>query len=310
MFNPKQKLEYLEYCEHDKKVEALFKYVEKFEEKAQRDICQMHTDEVLDILVTMSKSTATSERSRLIKYFEWCRANKYCKVNWLDKKLCPREKFVAALEAVEDKYYISQDKYQEYVSKLSASYDGKYDLPIFMCMYEGIQDYVNFAHLTTDDIDVENRTLNLFNSGEIKITSKLSDALMEASKIDFLNNKAQKSSLNYTFKKNSIWKSSKDIDETGQVTKFRRRFVKIKEILEDDKLSISNISSSGIFNYIVSRTKEDGIDIMEDISQSELSKNQLNLKYQKYFMEKRLALNFWEFKYRFQDYFRYVNEIK
>lgn len=310
MFNASQKEEYLEYCGQDKKVEALFKYVEKFEKEKEKDICLMDTDEVLEVLVTMSKSTATSERSRLIRYFEWCRANKYCKINWLDKKWCPRDKFVAALEAVEDKYYISPEKYRDYMCTLRASTDGNYDLPIFMCMYEGVQDYINFAYLTTDDIDREKGTLRLYNCGEIVISDELVDALFEAGKIDVLNNKAQKSRLNYEFKKNAVWKSSKDIGEAGQVTKFRRRFGKIKEIIGDEKLSISNISSSGIFNYIVSRTKADGIDILDDVAGSGLSKNQLNLKYQKYFMEKKLALNFWEFKYRFQDYFQFAEEVK
>lgn len=313
MFNEKQKNEYLEYCGNDIKVAALFKYIEKHEAAAGMDICKMHTDEILAILKTMSKATAKSERSRLIKYIEWCRANKYCKVNWLDKKFCPRDKFDAVLQDIEDKYYISPQKYREYVNKLKLSphsYDPDYDLPIFMGMYEGIKDYINFAYLTTDDIDAKDKTLKLYNCGKIIISDELIEALMCASEIDTLNNKAQKSSLNCSFQKHSIWRSSKDIDESGQVTKFRRRFGKIKEALDDEKLTISNISSSGIFNYIIARTKADGINILDDISESELNKNQLNLKYQKYFLEKQLALNFWEFKYRFQDYFQFAKEVK
>lgn len=309
MYNAEQKERYLAYCGQDKRVRSLFQHVEKYEEKENKDICLFHTDEVLDILVTMSKSTAASERSRLIRYFEWCRASQYCKVNWLDKRLCPRDKFMAAMEAVEDKYYLSHDKYLEYVEVLRSSADGVYDLPIFMCMYEGVQDYVNFAYLTTEDVDRKKRRLCLHNSGEIVISAELADALLQAGKVEVLNNTAQKSRLTFEFRKNAVWKSSKDIGEAGQITKFRRRFGKIKQLLGDERLSISNISSSGIFYYIVSRTKEDGIDISEDLQNSRLNKNQLNLKYQKYFLEKKLALNFWEFKYRFQDYFRYIQNL-
>ncbi|MBD5137156.1 MAG: hypothetical protein HDT39_14580 [Lachnospiraceae bacterium] len=307
MFNPNQKEKYLEYCGGDEKVSALFKYTERYEEQLNKDICKMQTDELLNILSGMAKSTAVSERSRMTKYIEWCRANGFCKVNWLDKKLCPREKFLAVLDAAEDKYYISPEKYQEYVNILKAkSNDVDYDLPIFMAIYEGVTDYIDLAYLTIDDIDFKKSALNLHTSGEIKVSDELLKYLIVASHTDYLNNKSQKSSLNYSFQKNSIWKNSKDIDERGQVQKYRRRMMKIKEVLEDGKISISNLSNSGIFNYIIARTKEDGINILEDISGSELNRNQLNLKYQKYFMEKKLALNFWEFKYRFQEYFRHI----
>lgn len=310
MFNEEQKKRYVGYCGNDSKVISLFQYIEKFEKAADKDVCQMHTEEILDILRSMSKTTAVSERSRLIKYIEWCRANGFCKVNWLDKKMCPREKFIAVLDAAEDKYYISPQKYAEYLEQLKKSpksYDALYDLPIFMAMYEGVREYINLAYLTTDDINLKAGTLRLYDSGEIRVSKELLHALLEASKIDYLNNKAQRSALRYSFQKNSIWKSSKEIDENGQVTKFRRRFMKIKEALEDDKLTISNISNSGIFNYIVKRTGEDGLNLLADASNTELNKNQLNLKYQKYFLEKQLALNFWEFRYRFQDYFKFLN---
>lgn len=307
MYNPEQKEKYLEFCEHDRKVSALFKYTEAYERNISRDLCEMHTEDLLDILSGMKKSTAVSERSRLMKYIEWCRANGFCKINWLDKKYCPRDKFMAVLDAAEDKYYISPQKYQEYKNLIkSKSYDADYDLPIFMAIYEGVTDYMDLVYLTTDDLDFKNGTLNLYTCGEIKVSDELLKCLMVASRIEVLNNKAQKSALHYQFRPASIWSNSKEIDEHGQVQKYRRRMMKIKEVLGDEKISISNLSNSGIFNYIIERTKEDGINILEDISESELNRNQLNMKYQKYFMEKKLALNVWEFKYRFQDYFKNV----
>ena len=307
MFHPEQKERYLEFCDYDKKAAALFKYTEPFETEQDRDLCQMHTEELLHILSGMSKSTAVSERSRLIKYIEWCRANGYCKINWLDKKYCPRDKFAAVLDAAEDKYYISPQRYREYVKLIKAkACDPDYDLPIFMAFYEGVTDYMDLVYLTMKDLDFQKETLHLHTCGEIKVTEELLNALWEAAKIDILNNKSQKSALHYRFLPASIWGSSKDIDEQGQIQKYRRRMMKLKETLQDEKLSISNLSNSGIFNYIIQRTREDGIQIQEDLRNSELSRNQLNLKYQKYFMEKKLALNFWEFKYRFQDYFKYL----
>lgn len=307
MFHPEQKERYLEFCDSDKKVAALFRHTEKFEQEMNRDLCEMHTEELLNMLSGMSKSTAVSERSRLLKYIEWCRANGYCKINWLDKKYCPRDKFAAVLDAAEDKYYISPQKYQEYVNRIrTKAYDPDYDLPIFMALYEGVTDYMDLVYLTTEDIDVRNGTLHLHTCGDIKVTDELLKELLAASRIDTLNNKSQRSSLNYRFLPTSVWSSSKDIDEHGQVQKYRRRMMKLKETLQDARISISNLSNSGIFNYIIRRTEEDGIHILEDLSNSELNRNQLNMKYQRYFMEKKLALNFWEFKYRFQDYFKYL----
>lgn len=312
MYNPGQKKKYMEYCNEDAKVLSLFKYTEQFEEQWKKDVCEMHTEDLLDILAGMKKSTAISERSRLIKYIEWCRANGFCKVNWLDKKHCPRDKFLAVLDAAEDKYYISPQKYQEYLNLMktsSNSYDPDYDVPVFMAIYEGVTDYTDLVYLTTDDIDFRHGTLKLHTCGEIKVSDELLKWLMKASGIERLNNKAQKSSLPYSFQKNSIWRNSKEINEAGQIQKYRRRMMKIKEVLGDEKISISNLSNSGIFNYIIARTREDGIDISEDVSESGLNRNQLNMKYQKYFMEKKLALNFWEFKHRFQDYFKHIGEI-
>lgn len=307
MFQPEQKERYLDFCDHDKKAAALFKYTETFEREQGRDLCEMHTEELLHILSGMSKSTAVSERSRLIKYIEWCRANGYCKINWLDKKYCPRDKFVAVLDAAEDKYYISPEKYREYKKLIQQeSPDSDYDLPIFMALYEGVTDYVDLVYLTTGDIDFKKGTLNLHTCGEIRVTDELLKSLLVASRIDILNNKSQKSSLHHRFLPGSIWAGAKDIDEQGQIQKYRRRMMKMKEVLQDEKISISNLSNSGIFNYIMERTREDGIQIQEDWTKHELNRNQLNLKYQKYFMEKKLALNFWEFKYRFQDYFKYI----
>lgn len=307
MFHPDQKEQYLESCNNDKKVAALFKYTERFEMKQDRDVCRMHTDELLQILSGMSKSTAVSERSRLFRYIEWCRSKGYCKINWLSRACCPKEKFAAVLDAAEDKYYISPQKYQSYVECIRAeASDPDYDLPIFMACYEGVTDYKDLVYLTTEDIDLEKGTLNLHSCGNIHVTNELLNRLAAASRVKVLNNKRQKSVLHYRFLPNSIWGNSRNMDEQGQVQKYRRRMMKLKEVLQDEKISISNLSNSGIFNYIVEQSGTDGISILDDVENPKENSNQLNQKYQKYFMEKKLALNFWEFKYRFQDYFKYI----
>ena len=310
MFNPERKNQYLEYCGKDRKVSALFKYTERFEKEIGKDLCEMQTQDLLDILKTMRKSTAISERSRLIKYIEWCRANGFCKINGLDKKNCPRDKFLAVLDAAEDKYYISPSTYQEYVKILDGSPNADYDASIFMAIYEGVTDYTDLAYLTTDDIDFKNGTISLHTCGEIKVSDGLLKRLMVASRVEELIHAKQRSAVSHGFRNqmNSIWKSTQELEEYGQVQKFRRRMLKIKEILGDDKISISNLSNSGIFNYVLARTREDGIDILGDVYDCSLSRNQLNMKYQSYFQEKKLALNFWEFKYRFQDYFKYLSQ--
>lgn len=306
MFNTERKQEYIEFCE-DERVISLFKTTEKFESELKKDVCEMNTEELLEILKIYSKSTAKSERSRLKKYIEWCRIRGFCKINYM--KYLTQEKLEAVLDNKKNKYYLSPDKYQEYVTKIkhsSNSTDPDYDVALFMAMYEGIQTYRELVYLTTEDLDFAHHTIHLYHGNQIIVSTELLNGLNAASSIRHLNNKSKGRDLPFSFQKNSIWKSQKETSESTEIRKFRQRLLKIKEIVEDEELSISNISNSGIFNYIMSRLKNDKIHIVSDMKNPKLSKSQLDIKYQKYFEEKNLKIDFWGFCYRFQDYIQEV----
>lgn len=304
MFNPERKQRYAEFSQ-DSKCIPLFKRTERFEAEQNRDVCEMNTEELLDILKSFSRTTAVSERSRLIKYIEWCRANGFCRVNWLDKRNCPKKRFEEAISENESKYYLSPEKYREYVRIIQnspKSYDPDFDISFFMAMYEGIQNYHDLVYLTTDDLDYEGGTLMLHSCGRIKVTQELLRALEATAGVVRLKNKSRESVLSHSFRENSVWRSVSELDEYGETQKYRYRLLRLKDILEDKKLTISNISSSGIFHYMVERTGEDGLDILSDMKDSGLSAAKLDMRYQKYFAEKQLDITFRGFAYRFKDY--------
>lgn len=312
-FNPERKKDYILYegnTKDTKSIEGVFKTFKKYEEEMNRDICEMHTEDILKILLeNYSKTSGYSEKCRLEAYIEWCRAKNYCKVNWLAKKYCPKEKITALYKDKDDRYYLSEQKYNDYVKLISNYIDGAYDLSIFMAIYEGIagEQYSNLIHLVKEDINVKNSTVRLYDGRNKKVSKDLIKALLNSYNTNVLNNKSLVMNLNNSLYADSIWKSNREITEAGMLRKFRDRLSKIKELLNDKDLNINNISGSGIFNYVVKRAQEDKYDIIDDMQVN--GRNELillNQKYQKYFDELQIKIKFHDFKDRYQTYVKYI----
>lgn len=98
-FNLDRKNEYISFVKttkSTKSIESVFEISKKYEEEINKDICEMHTEDIMNIILeNYSKTSGYLIKCSLEAYVEWCRSKNYCKINWLDNKYCPIEKINA-----------------------------------------------------------------------------------------------------------------------------------------------------------------------------------------------------------------------
>lgn len=317
MYQAERKLAYLEYTTEDKtNAKNTFAATEKFERDAGKDLCEMSTEELVAILLSFkAKTTIRQKRTIITNYINWCRALGYCKVNWLDYKLYPNEKIFAAIDESQERYYLTPEKYEEYYQKILAANDGVYNASIFVALYEGIAGnyYINLTHLKTGDIDPETRTVRLYEGNTRTVSERLIKLLLETSQIRTLQNKSQPSHLTESLYPDSVWYSTKAMAPESMWRRFRDRLKMMKEIVGDDRLTASTVTSSGFFNYVCSSAIRDGLDIKADLLDTSTKVDKRvagrvpsEYKYKKYIEEFGSNMSFAYFKYSFSAFAKYL----
>ena len=88
---------------------------------------------------------------------------------------------------------------------------------------------------------------------------------LETSQIRTLQNKSQPSHLTESLYPDSVWYSTKAMAPESMWRRFRDRLKMMKEIVGDDRLTASTVTSSGFFNYVCSSAVRDGLDIKADL---------------------------------------------
>jgi len=309
MYNSRQKEEYLQFIGNDRKVEWTFNNIADFEEGLDKDICKMNSDEITEILVKMKKNTIAPEKSRIEKYIEWCRAKRYCNVNWASKKLLPVRRILDRLEVAESRVYIPKEEYENFCDILKSNINGSYYLPIMMACYENMvgKNYENLIHLRIKDIDESRNFIHLHNGSVVSVSHQLIVALLKAAKVDELIFDTKVSKLKGGIYSDSVFKSQK---EDPSETTIYRRFIdimnRIREILDNSSITINNLSNSHLFDYVVTKAQKDGLDVKMHMTQDGKKLDNLTLLYQRYFNEIGENMPFPVFKYRFERFIKYI----
>ncbi|QNM06069.1 phage lytic cycle repressor MrpR family protein [Qiania dongpingensis] len=318
MFNEKQKEEFLDFYRSNfqdatyMRLKNLFHKTEPYEEEKGKDLCAMDGEELIHFLITNydNQKTLLGEKYRLSRYLEWCQVKGYCKINYLGKSLCPNDYLLSKMESYKTRYYISDERYEEYVELVRHSGAGVNDLPILMSIYEGIAGkcFENLVYLQKDDIieEGDGYRISLADDTCKNISGRLARALLSCYKLEEYVGNKRLVRLKYSFLPDSIWKSrSRKDSEEGMIRNFRNSFKRIKEVTGDEALNYSSLFTSGRFNLVVREAKKAGYRIKEDLERPRIDEDTVN-RYQTIFDRLQMNISFSIFKYRYQDYTPYL----
>lgn len=306
MFNVSQKEEFLKYAKND-----YWKYVfagtEDYEEEKGKDLCLMDTSELLHYLVSLkSLSYARTTRSRLSKYIDWCVIKGYAPMNWIAPSVISNDFLQDVYHKAKDEFYISKERYEEYMRKLRMSSYGAYLASFFSGLYEGF-DYVELAQMRVSDIDTQKMRVR---TGEAwrEISEELVSLLLETAGMEIVESRSKAFHYRYGLYADSVWKSRKEnISTESMVRQFRFLLDEAKKILGEERLTKTIIRNSGYFNRVYDSLVRDGIDVKSmklDRNKEGFEKNRV---YDQYFENAGLDhMDMRQFLRSFQSYIRQV----
>lgn len=304
MFNEKQKMEYLDYYDGDiKNLKYLFTHTREFEEKHGKDISLIDNLTALEYFKGYDNiRTACSDRARLERYSEWCRAKGYCRKNYFDKRLMSNKDIKALFNVKNDRYYITPETYNEYCHKIKEYYNGDYVISMFMAVYESLagRNYENIPFISLDNIDIANNTVTV-NGQKYYVTRELVQCLLITGNMTKIPNKTLARDLDFYFTHNAVFKFVEELKLDNVKYRMNRYFREIKEVVNDQKISQGNLYYSGIFNGILEYADKKGLHLKEDIEQ----RTNYSL-YQEFFDMHNLKSDFAMFRLDFRDYFNYL----
>lgn len=290
---------------------SLFNVTYPYEKRLNRDLCEMNTEEILEILKPYKASTAFAMRSRISKYIEWCRMKGYCKVNPASKHLLQGDKIKAVSEEAKVTSYISPGLYRKYLKRIlnsPESNNAAYDLPIFMSLYECVTDVsmMNLAHLRMGDMVGD--CLCLYSGETVQVSQELMAALTEARKVEVLFSHSYLSKLNVKRYPDSIWATPQKATDISMTAFFTKRYKEITRLIGDESLQKRTVRRSGFFNYVIARCKQEGIDVARHMKTYTREYFPAHI-YEGYFREKGEELTFYDFVNTYGPFVEHIEEI-
>ena len=154
MYNEDRKKEYLAYKKQEY-LRHLFVDSEEYEKELGKDLCDMDTSELLHYLLRYDGyRTFEDKRRQISNYTEWCVIKGYALMNWIAPRILPGKKLKEIYVSAKDDFYISRERFAEYLKKLTDSCYGVYIASVFWCIYEGIsgKGFYNLAKLRVGDL--------------------------------------------------------------------------------------------------------------------------------------------------------------
>lgn len=294
-----------------------FERISDKEKEYNKDVCMMTREELVDTLkVFGSRSNITPVISRLRKYTLWAKERGLIKTNYLDKKITPTKELTKMIGDTDPRYYISEEKYNEYKQTLRSTENGIYLTAILCCCYEGIigNNFENIANLRVRDIP-DGNIITLYDGEKRHISDELKCLLIEASCVDIMygdNNR----NLIYGKYADSIFKTSKETNNHKR--KFMTAFNnprRIKDLLKDEELTAEVLYRSGLFNFVRDKCKMLGYPFKEDFTdvistpRSEvgiLMSSGIVEKYNAVLDDYGTTIRWYQFKKLFADWVEYI----
>ncbi|WP_049727652.1 phage lytic cycle repressor MrpR family protein [Dorea sp. D27] len=305
MYNEQRKNEYLEYKKKDY-LKHLFIDSEKYEAELGRDLCEMETSELLHYLIRYDGfRTFEDKRRQLSNYVEWCVIKGYAAFNWISLKVVPNKELKEIFLAAKEEFYISKERYRQYVDRLMDSGYGVYIASAFASIYEGIsgKGFYNMVYLRRNEIDEKGGMLHLPDGTDRIISQELADMLIATSEVGTVRREKTVRYVSSLYP-DSVWKIRKN--ETVTYSKLQRKFVylieEMKKILGEKRISKTSIERSGYFNRIYYEVLADGMDIRKLDMGTDKEGVKENLSYGSYFESSGWNMDMRKFIRSYQSY--------
>lgn len=309
MYNDDRKKEYLAYKKQNY-LRHLFVDSEEYEKELGKDLCEMDTSELLHYLLRYDGyRTFEDKRRQISNYAEWCVIKGYAPMNWISPGILPGKRLKEIYVSAKDDFYISRERFSEYLEGLRESCYGVYIASVFWCIYEGIsgKGFYNLANLRVGDIEVSERRIRLADGSVRKAPEALLHMLTDTAKVSEITNEKTVRYISSLYP-DSVWKLRKNDSVT--CGKVQRKFIylveEMKRILGEERLSKTAIERSGYFNRIYYRVLEDGVDIRTLDFGADQKGREENASYHRYFEDSGLDMDMRKFRNLYQSYLRQV----
>ncbi len=309
MYNEDRKKEYLAYKKQEY-LRHLFVDSEEYEKELGKDLCDMDTSELLHYLLRYDGyRTFEDKRRQISNYTEWCVIKGYALMNWIAPRILPGKKLKEIYVSAKDDFYISRERFAEYLKKLTDSCYGVYIASVFWCIYEGIsgKGFYNLAKLRVGDLETSVGRIRLADGSVREVPEALIHMLMDTAEVTEITNEKTVRYVSSLYP-DSVWKLRKN--ESVTCPKVQRKFVylveEMKRILGEEHLSKTAIERSGYFNKIYYRVLEDGIDIRSLDFGADKKGREENASYRRYFEDSGLDMDMRKFRSSYQSYLRQI----
>jgi hypothetical protein len=297
------------------KTEYIFNKISKFEEQINKDVYEMNVEELQNLFKASDISTKSSivgVKSALKKYLDWCKARDIIKINLFDKDVITTNMLINQIDDSQMSLYFSEETYNNYKSIIKASLNGTYYLSLFMALWEGIcgNNYDDLINLRELDINISNNTIKLYTTNKIKtVTPELIKALLATSQMDTLESiTGRLDKLKVSIYYDSIFKCVGK-SKTATAEAIARRFIrdninyKLKDILNNKNISITNIYNSGLIHYMKKKAEINHLNLKDDLLNSNNFNDNL---YNIFLYEYGETMSFSMFRFKFKDYYEYI----
>ena len=301
-------------------VAALFNRIEKYEQEYKRDFYAMNRSQIIKTIAEFgSQSNIRPAFSRLRKYSKWAKENKIHKgINYSDEHITTVKELIQSIGQCEKRYYISEEEYRRDINILKTSENAVYLTSLFMACYEGIlgNHMENLIHLRVSDLR-QGTHITLFDGSKRNISEELRSLLIEASTVEYLYGKYT-ASFKYSLYPDTIWKGTRK--GNNQKRKFMSMFDntgKIKDLLDNENITMEALYRSGFFNFVKKRAKELGYDLRKDMTEDiiqvrthgdkgRLTASKTTERYDKIFQEYGSNYRLYNFKRDYADWVSYI----
>ena len=322
MYNEEIKQQFLDTLEHNSRrlTIPIFNKIEAKEEEYNTDYCKMTRGQIIDTIAIFGTETNIRPTfSRLRKYSKWCKENGYNKgIDYSDKHITTVDELVYSIGQLEKRYYISEEYYRECIKTLKSSDNAAYLTSLLMACYEGIvgDNFENLVYLRVKDLR-HGTHITLYDGTKRTITEELRSLLIEASTVEELYSKYTVT-LKYSPYPDSIWKSTRrGKDQSRKFASLFDNRGKIKDLLDNDNVTIEALSRSGFFNYVKNRSKELGYDLKNDMlaeipimrtngNKGRIVQSDLTEKYDRILKEYGTDMKFFNFRRNYRDWICYI----
>lgn len=267
MYNKDWKEEYLKFCENTTNVQAMLNYVERFENEYGHDLYDMTAHEIVTVVSSYdSVRSAKRLKTEISRYLEYCRARGRVAVNVV--KVIKSGDWNAIINNKKQEFYLSTEKYEEYLERIIQSDASYYDAAIFASIYHNIAGttYSNLVTLRVRDMDAnDNNSIRLADGRTVRCDDDLMNLLTRASLIGEIQEERKKV-LAYSLFVDSVWRTPLEPTEVSLTRRFKYRFTKIKTLLNEPDMTYNSVCNSGIINRLKRWAKSQGYDFMTDIN--------------------------------------------